>query len=353
MICFFFILCLLLASNFKIYKNGYCTAYLDKYHCNTIKGFFIGIVFLNHFTDYAKLNNYLDIPYMHFMHYINQFQVSLFLFYSGYGLMISIMKKGIPYIKKMPSHRIIRTLIHFDIAVTIYLMISIYKTGVPSFKDVVLGYIGWGGFGNSNWYIFAILILWIISFIVFYIFKTNKYVLQLSLTVLFIIVFAYLISFYKPSYWYNTLLCFPLGMYFALFKDKIEELLLKKINVWLYWCILMSLGGGTYILGKYQSNFYCYEIWVLLFTVFVVLFTMRFEFNNTILNWMGKHLFEIYILMRIPMLLLQPYFYGHNYRFLIISASITWLLVIIFTPLLKWVDAYLFQDNHNKGALHE
>lgn len=58
--------------------------------------------------------------------------------------MVSIMQKRMPYIKKLPSHRILRTLIHFDVAVSLYLMISIWKHGIPSIKAVALGFIGWG-----------------------------------------------------------------------------------------------------------------------------------------------------------------------------------------------------------------
>ena len=92
---------------------------------------------------------------------------------------------------------------------------------------------------------------------------------------------------------------------------------------------------------------------MLLFTLFTVLITMKFEFNNLILAWMGKHLFEIYILMRLPMILLQPYFKGHNYRYLVISAIITGALVIVFTPFLKWLDNHLFQVNRKRRISHE
>lgn len=353
MIYSLFILCLLLVSNYRFYQKGYCKNYIDKYHSNVIKGFFIGIVFLNHFTDYAKLNNLLDIPYLQFFHYINQFQVALFLFYSGYGLMVSIMQKRMPYIKKLPSHRILRTLIHFDVAVSLYLMISIWKHGIPSIKAVALGFIGWGGFGNSNWYIFAILVLWMISFVVFYVFRTDKYILQISITTLLTVTAAYLISLYKQPYWYNTLLCFPLGMSFALYKNKLEKIFFESCTSWPYLFTIIFCGAGTYIFGKHQANFYLYEVWILFFTVFTVLITMKFEFNNSILAWMGKHLFEIYILMRLPMILLQPYFKGHNYHYLVISAIITGALVVVFTPFLKWLDMHLFQVNKKRRILNE
>lgn len=353
MIYFLFILCLLLVSNYKFYQKGYCQNYLDKYHCNVIKGLFIGIVFMDHFSQYVKLNNYLDIPYIHFMHYVNQFEVALFLFYSGYGLMVSIMQKRIPYIKKLPSHRILRTLIHFDVAVSLYLIISIWKHGIPSVKAFALGFIGWGGFGNSNWYIFAILVLWMISFVVFYVFRTDKYILQISMTTLLTVTAAYLISLYKQPYWYNTLLCFPLGMSFALYKNKLEKIFFESCTSGPYLFTIIFCGAGTYIFGKHQANFYLYEVWILFFTVFTVLITMKFEFNNSILAWMGKHLFEIYILMRLPMILLQPYFKGHNYHYLVISAIITGALVVVFTPFLKWLDVHLFQVNKKRRILNE
>lgn len=173
------------------------------------------------------------------------------------------------------------------------------------------------------------------------------------MTTLLTVTAAYLISLYKQPYWYNTLLCFPLGMFFALYKNKLEKILFESCTSWPYLFTIIFCGTGTYIFGKHQANFYLYEVWILFFTVFTVLITMKFEFNNSILAWMGKHLFEIYILMRLPMILLQPYFKGHNYHYLVISAIITWALVVVFTPFLKWLDLYLFQVNKKRRILNE
>lgn len=197
------------------------------------------------------------------------------------------------------------------------------------------------------------MVLWMISFVVFYVFRTDKYILQISITTLLTVTVAYLISLYKQPYWYNTLLCFPLGMSFALYKNKLEKIFFESCTSGPYLFTIIFCGAGTYIFGKHQANFYLYEVWILFFTVFTVLITMKFEFNNSILAWMGKHLFEIYILMRLPMILLQPYFKGHNYHYLVISAIITGALVVVFTPFLKWLDVHLFQVNKKRRILNE
>ena len=175
--------------------NGINQHYIDKYQSNVIKGFFIGLVFLSHFKQYVSLSNPLDIPYIHLQGYLGQFIVALFLFYSGYGLMYSIKSKGMSYIIKLPIKRIGKTLLHFDLAVTIYLLIYISRHGVPSFYKIIMGYIGWNGFGNSNWYIFIVIILWLITYLVFISVHTKKYLKQCHLITIITIMTAFILSF--------------------------------------------------------------------------------------------------------------------------------------------------------------
>ena len=49
----------------------------------------------------------------------------MFLFYSGYGVMESIRKKGEAYVVAMPRHRVAGTLINFDVAVLIFLVVDL------------------------------------------------------------------------------------------------------------------------------------------------------------------------------------------------------------------------------------
>ena len=39
--------------------------------------------------------------------------------------------------------------------------------------------------------------------------------------------------------------------------------------------------------------------------IFIVILTMRVSLHNKVLNWFGAHLFEVYLLHRIPMIVFQ------------------------------------------------
>lgn len=151
--------------------------YLSKRYTNIIKGIFLILVFFSHFIGYFSTfqNNWIDAIGIKSIKMIGQLIVTLFLFYSGYGIMESVTKKGSEYILNMPKRRILSTLIHFDIAVLIFMVASKYFV-IHSFsiKKVLLSLIGWDTFGNSNWYIFCILILYSIAFLSLKSFKTKK-----------------------------------------------------------------------------------------------------------------------------------------------------------------------------------
>ena len=62
----------------------------------------------------------------------------------------------------------------------------------------------------------------------------------------------------------------------------------------------------------------------LLFTN-VVLVTMKIRVYNPVLEWFGKHVFSIYILQRIPMIILDRFGFidGHKYMCLMAVFALT------------------------------
>ena len=139
------------------------------------------------------------------------------------------------------------------------------------------------------------------------------------------------------------MICYPLGMYYAVYRSKIEKVLFSYPGRdYFYWGVLALLIIAIALLGKHKGNYILYEAWMLVMTLLVVQITMKFQFNSKILSWMGEHLFEIYILMRIPMILFQPYFKGHNYWYLIACMAAVWVLTLLFTKFLKIFDDKIF-----------
>lgn len=146
-------------------------SYLSRERTDSIKGIFILMVFFSHIKDYIVKAGYEysgqgDEVFQYFFSFIGQLMVVMFLFYSGYGVMESIRKKGEAYVVAMPRHRVAGTLINFDVAVLIFLVVDLLLGRDVVLSKIVLSFLAWDSLGNSNWYIFAILICYLLTCLV-------------------------------------------------------------------------------------------------------------------------------------------------------------------------------------------
>ena len=209
--------------------------YLSIENTNCVKGIFILMVFLSHFNSYIELDGRFDTIYSKFFFIIGQAMVTMFLFYSGYGIMESIKKKGNAYISTIPVKRVLGTLFRFDVAILLFFILALIIKRPMTVANVLLSLIGWDSIGNSNWYIFVILVLYLVTFIVFKITGTKKLWLPVAITTLVILALVALTAAFRlrDLYWYDTALCFALGMIYSLYKEKIRRVVNYNIFVWL------------------------------------------------------------------------------------------------------------------------
>lgn len=302
--------------------------YADKYDTSVIKGIFILIVFLSHSMSYIDTNINYSFLSKGLVIFLSQLMVCMFLFYSGYGVLESIKKKGNEYIDNMPKKRILKTLINFDIVVLIYAVLFFIINGYLSKKQLLFSLVGWDSFGNSNWYIFDILILYTITFLSFSIFdKDNKK--GVLLTTLLSLVFIAFIYGYKDSYWYNTVLAYPFGMCFSLYKEKLDSYYLTS-NKKFYLTLLISL-LTFFIIKKYEFSYpMSYLLLSIIFCFIIVLISMKLEIRSFILKWFGENLFWVYILQRIPMIVLKNYYPNIKYYYFMLISFIATIIMCIF-----------------------
>lgn len=308
--------------------------YLSVENTQGVKGVFILMVFYSHFNSYISLTDSIyDTVYIKIFRFIGQAMVVMFLFYSGYGVMESIKRKGMPYILKMPKNRMLKTLVNFDFAVLLFLVLDLIIKSKISLKQVALSLIGWDSLGNSNWYIFVILLLYTLTFLVFAVIrKETKSARFLAVFILTASICGLILATYRfnirPTYWYDTALCYALGMGYSLVKESVEKAVNKNFFLWL---LFLLLSAAAFIILKGHNVFI--EIAAnLCFAVAVVIFTMRITLNNKVLKWCGENLFEIYILQRIPMIIFQKVGISqwNLYIYFIVCAVTTVLLCIIF-----------------------
>ena len=131
----------------------------------SVNGYFLTTVFMTHLIQYMSWSIYgpLDIMYIEVNRALGQLIVAMFLFYSGYGVMESLRHK---------NNRDVNPTAFF-IAAVIYLFVSCATNQTPTFRYALKGFAAWESLGNSNWYVFAILYLYVVTYIVFRIRETK------------------------------------------------------------------------------------------------------------------------------------------------------------------------------------
>lgn len=338
MILLFGLFLIIIFYKSKIDKNN---DFLSKEKTTAIKGIFIAFVFFSHFNGYVTYSNNIDIMYLETIRFLGQAMVAPFLFYSGYGIMEQITKKGLSYIKTIPIKRILTTLLKFDIALLFFLVIAIFTKEIISLKQVLLSFIAFDSIGNSNWYIFTILMLYLFTYISFIISNNRK--LNLLLITFFSCFYVIILYYFniKPLFWYDTALCYLLGMYFSYFKKTILNILSNKGIYVLSFIIIFVL---FFLLKKYNFFLWTNLLLNLVFCLLILLITMKVSICNKVLLWFGNHLFEIYILQRIPMILLKPLELP-LYIYFIGCVFITYCIVLLYK---KIADKILFRIIYNK-----
>ncbi len=295
---YFFVVLWNIKVNLK--DKEYFNDYTSKEKTTSIKGIFILLVFFSHFNQYASYIGFLDTTYFKIVAIVGQIMVVSFLFYSGYGVMESIKKKGNGYVGTIPKNRVLKVFIQFAIA-AVFVMAVKYATGeVFTIRKILLTFLCW----ENDWFIFAIICLYIFTYLSFIITKSKSQLVSVLLVSLFTVLYIIAMRNFKSRLWYDTVLCYPLGMFFSLYKEKIEKLTANRLYKWIIAIIIVGI--STVGLKAFGNNGLIPALLgFMLSGIFIVIFTMRVSLHNKALNWCGAHLFEIYLLHRIPMIILN------------------------------------------------
>jgi len=279
--------------------------YLSIGNTRAVSGVFVLMVFLAHLSSYTGIESG-DKVYYYFRAAFSQLIVTPFLFYSGYGIVQSVKNRGITYVRWMPYRRIFRVWYHFAIAVCCYwLLLKAFGYTINPVK-IPLVFLGWHSIGNSNWFIFDVLVFYLISFACFMVFhkkvKAGAWC-NLLLSILFG-VFLYVVRPEQPQF-YNLILAYPFGVLVGSYREEIEKWVQENGDT--YWITLAASVAVFITLVYFRHAMIVYELHGVVFLWIMLLLTMKFKVGNQFLDFLGAHIFEIYIYQRIPMILLGRY----------------------------------------------
>ncbi len=335
-----FVIALAAICLYKIKFSSFHGDYMSIPATNSIKGIFAVIILFSHLRSYISLTpNFGNRIFVIFLKILGQLMVTMFFFYSGFGIIESFKKKE-NYHKGFLKKRVLKTLVHFDIAVLLFLTVGLLIGKTYPWQNYAFCWIGWESIGNSNWFIFVILALYVITFLSmnFANIKGQRSVKVLiaSVSVLSFVLWVPLFLL-KGSIWCNTLLCYPLGMMFSLVKPKLDDIVnRKKYSYYVITGLLAVLFAGLYLV---KANVVVYSIVACLFVLFVTMITVKVKIDNKILRWLGKYSFSIYILQRLPMIIFRHIGLSENVMvFSLLSIISTLLLAVGFQKLTDLID---------------
>ncbi len=342
----FFLLALFIICLIKIKVRPADTSlgeFMEKDQTTAINGIFVILIVLGHaYQRCTSSDLFIDTFYNTIRSFLGQFVVAPILFYSGYGIMKSVLSKD-NYVKSFPKKRMFKVWYHYAIYVIIGLIVELIVGESIELVDVLIRFTSF-----SNWYIFASLILYLFCFISFGLIKNKKVGawLLLGLTVLTIIVEYFLKRAYHN---FNTIILFPIGALYAVYFDKINKILFnklyKKIVLFIVsTCLFLFVGklsGAVDVLG---FDFIIYEIKMISGVIAVVSFTSMFTVKNKVLLFLGNHVFEAYVLQNIVFTVLTA-LSVNQYLCLYAGISVvaTILLSIPFKMLLSFLDKKLIR----------
>ncbi len=346
----FALLCLF---SMKKTEDGTASVYLSRHHTCFINGFFIIYVFLRHISEYGIQLSSLDTKFFELEgHVVGQLLVSTFLFFSGYGIQLSLQNKGKSYAKDLVRKRFLGLLRNFAMAVLIYVAVQYALGKVFSLQHIALSLVAWSSVGNSNWFIFMSLVEYLIIAVCYVVFSRYGRVAPVLAAACVTLFWTFTICFFKEYYWFNTIMCMPLGMVLALFRDEAY-----RLQVRMGWRVLL-LALPLLIVGRelhVQSYWWCEGLihpyiascmgttlsntGAVLFAGGVALLAGWLSVagfspakNGKLLVWCGgPALFYLYIFQRLPMLVGDHFGMAasHGYAYfilcLVVTVALAWL----------------------------
>ena len=275
-----------------LWKSTYNTTsfnkdYLALANCIPWRGVMALLVVFHHISQHAPAS-----PIMNLFYPVGCMAVSVFFFYSGYGLQTQYLSRP-DYRNTFFKKRILPILVPY-LLITLFYWIANAAIGIPmEFSIVVKNLFTKYAIVNNSWYIMCLLSFYIFYGCSMYICK-SKHGMLLA-TGIYCLGWVWFCSYFQLGNWYyNATHALFIGTLWASYYDSITDWLQKH-----YWRTGIPLFIISIIfllfLRQHVSNYTSGVILSTLFPLCFLLISMKFKVNNPILTWTGKISYELYM----------------------------------------------------------
>ena len=312
---------ILIGAEFTLKKEG-ISHILAKNDTDIIKGLSVLAIVVHHVV--------VEMPNQGFMRpfiLAGYLGVGVFLFMSGYGLMISLLKKE-NYLKGFVTKRISKIYLPFFITNIFFIMMSILlldeNYGIETF---LLSSIEIKFPGFVLWYVKATFLFYLVFYLVFKYFKQKN---GIKLVFLYALIYTFVCRYVLQldTYWYNTAFCFPVGVYFAFHKDLIITFIKHHYyQVVGFSFLLFALTTIIYYKNALPGGILFNIFSALSFIVFLISIIHGVQLTSKILTFIGQISYEMYL---VHLVMLHLYF-----NLLSLEGSFSFYIYLVITFILS------------------
>lgn len=272
-----------------------------------------------------------------------------FFFFSGYGLLKSFQKKT-DYLKGFFGKRFPAILIPFYVIVVIFFLVSLSVGEKFTAGETVAFLTGWHLINSHMWYIVEIALFYVVFYVIFKVIRSIP--VALTMLTVFIAGFTVFCLFlghgeywFQGEWWYNTSLLFAIGAITAYH----EKTILSFAKRFFYPLLIAGTGitailyvATNYMLENYSyyseymyadgrvgatEKFMCLSCqlpMVIFFIATFLLFTMKVQFKNPVMSFLGTISLELYLIHNLFIQLFRnPYFIMIKNPFVYVVAVVT------------------------------
>ena len=291
--------------------------YLSKEYTNCVRGICAIIIVVHHLYQYTGL--FAGTHIGNLLQLSGALAVSVFFFYSGYGLMLSSAKQN--YIQSFFRSRFLPLYCFYVILVILYSFWTLWIEHKISLDLFLQSFFFGNTLVTNGWYLQATFVLYLIYLFSFSTFNATK----TRILVITVAVFLYCILCRHMNlgiWWYQTIPCAVLGMIYCNRKPQID-ILLKKY-VWIIF--IVSCVSAVFFKIAFES--FNAPVFIVIFFLFFVCAVITFShilcgtpiINNSFFALCGNYSLEIYV---------SHGFFLRLIRLNIINNKFTYILTVI------------------------
>lgn len=272
-------------------------AYFSKEQSTCVRGLLSVMVIFHHISQGMDLT----IHHYPFFKMSGFLIVALFFFYSGYGLLFSLLHKK-DYMKTFIQKRIPSIYIPFVSINFIYIVCQMFLYGTKySIISFIKGVLGIQLVSGIFWYMWVLLLFYLVFYILFSSFSLKKAIWYLTFFVgAFIVTLATTKGI--DNYWYISTPAFIAGIWFAHKEKEIVRFIQKNYVLTFVTLFIAVMICIMYILGI-KIPFGNTIIWYLvnlgitvLLSFLLVTILLKCRLQSSLLSFLGNISLEIYLL---------------------------------------------------------